>query len=560
MLHFADLTYSREELEEDAVHFFETQVYMPAFVDKVKEFIADDLCDFKNYYDDNEYAFQSVYYDEYVDGYVEKNGAVVPQVDLKRLSQDLESDLSSWGMSDEDVEQYTMMLEAEFRKNAFCSHMEPYFLGYDGVVATVVTGYSRDPLFSIYSLVREWAMALHFKKMYPQQMRSFGYRYQTIRQNFRGEERLKRLIDFRDKYKRTIQTIGILRAVHSSVFAYVYLYLKGFLLGETEEIEDFIMDTATSQIYLLLQGEDVPTADFPIVKHALQQLKSGRCKELINHDATINWDALYDFVDEMIKSAGGMENLRSIGFDGIAAKTIRSFWNKSANMQKMLKILRQLAMGNSDPIINRLIEMCEYRLGRPSDKSKKKMERFIEYTRKLLAAHAYELTKPRTMDQTLIAAFPSVFLVYFQWHHSFRTIYPKVPKKQVEEQQNKTKQQTEEALRNKAMREETAAKNKQQAEDTLKNTIAWNETKTKAKNDMQEEALRKSHSDTDISRRVIKEAEYQSKNIADENKMRTIMQNREKTLSGLIEERSIKTNKEMVAANILEQSKRQNSL
>ena len=292
----------------------------------------------------------------------------------------------------------------------------------------------------------------------------------------------------------------------------------------------------------------------------MQQLKSGRCKELINHDATINWDALYDFVDEMIKSAGGMENLRSIGFDGIAAKTIRSFWNKSANMQKMLKILRQLAMGNSDPIINRLIEMCEYRLGRPSDKSKKKMERFIEYTRKLLAAHAYELTKPRTMDQTLIAAFPSVFLVYFQWHHSFRTIYPKVPKKQVEEQQNKTKQQAEEALRNKAMREETATRNKQHAEDTLKNTIAWNETKTKAKNDMQEEALRKSHSETDISRRVIKEAEYQAKNVADENKMRTIMQNREKTLSGLIEERSIKTNKEMVAANILEQSKRQNSL
>lgn len=540
MLHFTDLTYSREELEQDAVHFFETQVYAPAFADKVKEFIADDLCDFKTYYDDKEYAFQSIYYDEYVEGYVEKNGAVVPQVDLKRLSQDLESDFTSWGMTDEEVEQYTLMLEAEFKKNAFCSHMEPYFLDYDCVVATVVTGYSRDSLFSIYSMVREWAMALHLKKMYPQQMRKFGYRYQMIRQSFKGEERLKRLIDFRDRYKRTIQSIGILRAVHSSVFAHVYMYLKGFLLGETEEIEDFIMDTATSQIYLLLQGEDVPTADFPIVKHALQQLKAGRCKELINHDLTINWDALYDFVDEMIKSAGGMENLRSIGFDGIAAKTIRSFWNKSANMQKMLKILRRLAMDNSDPIINRLIEMCEYRLGRPDDKRKKRMERFIEHTRRLLAAHAYELTRPRTMDQTLIAAFPSVFLVYFQWHHSFRTIYPKVPKKQIEEEQTKTRRQ---------------------AEDTLKNKVAYEESRVKTKNDMQEEAQRKSRDEAEISRRVIRETEYQAKNLTDENKMRSILQNREKTLSGLIEERPLKNNKEMVAAaNILEQSKRQNSL
>lgn len=549
-MHFADLTYSREELEQDAIHYFETQVYDPAFTGKVKEFMADDLSDFKAYFDDDEYAFQSIYYDEYINGYIEKNGAVLPQVDLKRLSQDLEDDFQSWGMSDEEVEQYTMMLETEFRKNAFCSHMEPYFLGYDGVVATVITGYSRDPLFSIYSMVREWDMALHFKKMYPQQMRKFGFRYQEIRQNFKGEERLRRLIDFRDKYKRTLQSIGVLRSVHSSVFAHTYMYLKAFLLGETEEIEDFIMDTASSQIYLLLQGEDVPTVDFPIVKHALRQLKDGRCKELINSDTSLNWDAIYDFVDEMIKSTGGMENLRSIGYDGIAAKTIRSFWNKSANMQKMLKILRQLAMDNSDPIINRLIEMCEYRLGRPTDKHKKRMERFIEHTRRLLAAHAYELTRPRTMDQTLIAAFPSVFLVYFQWHHSFRTIYPKVPKKQVEYEQNKSRQQAEDTLKHKVAVEE----------DSLKRKVAFEEDKVKTKNNMQEEAQRKSRDESEISKRVVREAEYQARNLTDESKVRTIMQNREKTLSGLIEERTNKASNEMVAANIIEQNKRQNSL
>ena len=62
---------------------------------------------------------------------------------------------------------------------------------------------------------------------------------------------------------------------------------------------------------------------------------------------------------------------------------------------------------------------------------------------------AYELTQPRTMDQTLIAAFPSVFLVYFQWHHNLRTIYPKVPKKQVEENTLRTQRlQADDKLKN----------------------------------------------------------------------------------------------------------------
>ena len=92
--------------------------------------------------------------------------------------------------------------------------------------------------------------------------------------------------------------------------------------------------------------------------------------------------------------------------------------------------------------------MCEYRLGRP-DKAKDKMERFIEETRRILMRRAYELTQPRTMDQTLIAAFPSVFLVYFQWHHNLRTIYPKVPKKQVEENNLRVQRlQAEDKLKN----------------------------------------------------------------------------------------------------------------
>ena len=539
MLRFADLKYSREELENDAVHYLTTQVYAPAFVNEVKEFIYDDLCDFKAYYDDSEYLFQSIYYDEYVTDYVDDGDNVAPQVNFKQLAQDLEEDFTSLNMTDEEIDQYLFMLEAEFRKNAFCSHMEPYFIKYDGVIATVVTGYSRDPIFSIYSMVREWGMALDFKKMYPQQMRKFGYRYQYIRQNLSGDERLKQMIDFRDKYKVTLRSIGALRAVHSSLFAYTYLYLKSFLFGETEEIRDFIMDTASSQIYLLLEGENVPVIDFPLVKEMLERLDNERCKEMILPSGAMNWDAIYEFVDEVIADCGGLENLRALSFEGIDAKTIRSFWNKSANMQKMLKILRQLAMGNSDPIINRLIEMCEYRLGRPDSKKKKRMERFIEHTRRLLAAHAYETSRTRMLDQQFIVAFPSVFLVYFQWHHNFRTIYPKVPKQKVYEENNRTKRQ---------------------AEDTLKNKIYVEDTKrTKTKEELQQEAVRKSRDEESINRRVANESERQKKYMTDEDKVRSIMQNRDRTLSGLIDEQK-NQKKEIAAANIIEKAQRQNSM
>ncbi|MBQ9271142.1 MAG: hypothetical protein IJ218_02610 [Alphaproteobacteria bacterium] len=539
MLRFADLKYSLEELENDAIHYLKTQVYKPAFAAEVKEFMYDDLCDFKSCYDDNEYAFQSIYYDEYVTEYTDNGETVVPQVNFKQLARDLEADFNSWNMTDEEVERYIFMLESEFRKNAYCSHMEPYFLGYDGVVATVITGYSRDPLFSIYSMVREWGMALDFKKMYPEQMRKFGFRYQYIRENLSGDERLKQLIDFRDKYKITLKTIGILRAVHSSLFAYAYLYLKAFLFEETAEIKDFIMDTASSQIYLLLQGENVPVIDFPLVKEMLEQLDNSRCRELILPTGTMNWDAIYEFVSEVISDCGGLENLRALGFEGIAAKTIRSFWNKSANMQKMLKILRQLAMGNSDPIISRLIEMCEYRLGRPDSKKKRRMERFIEHTRRLLAAHAYENTRTRMIDQTFIAAFPSVFLVYFQWHHNFRNIYPKVPKQQVYEENNRIKRQ---------------------AEDTLKNKIYVEDTvRAKLKEELQRDALRRNRDENTVNLRLRTETQRQNKDMAEGDKIRSIIQNRDRTLSGLIDEQKNKK-QEVAATNILEKAQRQNSL
>ena len=541
MRRFANLTYTRDDLEQDAVHYLKTQVYEPVYVNQVKEFMAEDLDDFKSYYDDDEYAFHNVYYDEYVYDYQEERDVMVPKVDFKSLTADLEDDFARLGMSDDEIERYTLMLENEFRKNAFCSHMEPYFLGYDAVVATVITGYSRDPIFSIYSMVREWAMALHFKRMYPQQMRKFGYRYQEIRENLKGEERLKMMLDFRDKYKFTLQNIGMLRAVHSSIFAYVYLYLRAVLSGETDFIEDFILEASSSQIYLLLEGENVKNVDFLMVKWALEELKDGRYKEMITHDAKIDWDAVYDFAYEAIQNAGGMDNLRSMGFDGIAARTIRSFWNKSANMQKMLKILRKLAMDNSDPIINSLIEMCEYRLGRPSDKSKKQMERFIEQTRKLMAARAYELTRPRTMAQEMIAAFPSVFLVYFQWHHNFRNIYPKVPEKQVYyERQKQQRQQAESKLVNKIQTEDIQKARVRDAINDQQNRNRY-EYENTTRNNLQ--------SDKKVKENIRE----------DDNRMRLVIQNKETEFRENVETER-KNNQNISIANIAEHNQRQGSI
>ena len=55
MLRFEDLTYSVDDLEKDAIHYLQEQVYEPSYVNKVKEFIYSDIFDFKKFYDDKEY-------------------------------------------------------------------------------------------------------------------------------------------------------------------------------------------------------------------------------------------------------------------------------------------------------------------------------------------------------------------------------------------------------------------------------------------------------------------------------------------------------------------------
>jgi len=433
MLRFADLTYSDEELEQDAVHYLETQVYEPSYAEKVKEFIAADVADFKRYYDDSDYLFLNVFYDEYRLPQAVPDNDKVPNTDLPRLTAFLEKKMARLDVSDEDIEHYALMLDAEFKKNAYCSHMEPFFSGYDAIAATVLVGYSRNPLFSIYSVAREWCMALHLKNMHPMLVRKFGYRYQEILFNYTGEEKLKRLLDFRDKYKHTFKNIGILRAIHSSVFAYAYLFLKSVQTKEVITAEEFILDSSSSKVTLLLQGESISNFDYPVTKYVLEQFKEGYYKKFFLEDGRIDWEYLYKFTFDAIKNAG-FEGMHFFGFDSIEAKTMQAYWNKSSNVQSMLKILRRLALENNNPVFNRLIEGCEYHLGRP-DKAKEKMEHFIEDTRRIMAARSFELTKPRTMAQELISAFPSVFLVYFQWHHNFRNIYPKVPKKKVYEEE-----------------------------------------------------------------------------------------------------------------------------
>ena len=206
------------------------------------------------------------------------------------------------------------------------------------------------------------------------------------------------------------------------------------------------MDSSSSKVTLLLQGESITNFDFPVTKYVLEKLKSGMYEDFLTDEGKINWNALYVYTFNAIKEAG-FEGVHFFGFDSIEAKTMRSFWNKSSSMQSMLKILRKLALENNNPVFNRLIEGCEYRLGRP-DKAKEKMEQFIEDTRRIMAARSYELTKPRTMAQELISAFPAVFLVYFQWHHNFRNIYPKFPEREARKKdelqmQTKLKQDTQ---------------------------------------------------------------------------------------------------------------------
>ena len=64
-LRFADLTYSDKELEQDAIRYLKEQVYEPSYAGKVKAFVAEDVADFKQNFDDEENIFLNLFYDEY---------------------------------------------------------------------------------------------------------------------------------------------------------------------------------------------------------------------------------------------------------------------------------------------------------------------------------------------------------------------------------------------------------------------------------------------------------------------------------------------------------------
>ena len=149
-----------------------------------------------------------------------------------------------------------------------------------------------------------------------------------------------------------------------------------------------------------------------------------------------------------------------------------------------------------------------------------------------MVARAYELTQPRTMDQMLISAFPSVFLVYFQWHHNFRKVYPKEPPQKVAYENNQKK--------------------KRQAEDILKNKISYEEGITKARTGRDEEQKKQAKSETSLNLFVLQE---------DSNKKEVRKEGRDYTVEKTAEERKIQRDSDAVASlSVIEQSKKQNSL
>ena len=106
-MRLSDLTYSDEDLEKDALHFFKTQVYEPEYVHQVKEFIADDLRDFKQNYDNFEYVFLNIFYDEYQKGYVEIDGKKSPNIDEEALQEFLAKRLKRFSIDEEEIERYS---------------------------------------------------------------------------------------------------------------------------------------------------------------------------------------------------------------------------------------------------------------------------------------------------------------------------------------------------------------------------------------------------------------------------------------------------------------------
>ena len=84
---------------------------------------------FKRNFDDEENIFLNLFYDEYRSGYVPIDDSKISNTNFQKLTATLDSVMQRYDVPDDDIEHYAFMLDAEFRKNAFCSHMEPYWIG-----------------------------------------------------------------------------------------------------------------------------------------------------------------------------------------------------------------------------------------------------------------------------------------------------------------------------------------------------------------------------------------------------------------------------------------------
>jgi hypothetical protein len=140
-------------------------------------------------------------------------------------------------------------------------------------------------------------------------------------------------------------------------------------------------------------------------------------------------------------------------------------------------------------------------LGRP-DKKREKLEHFLEETRRLLRERHHK-TKTYMIAQDLVSMFPSVFLVYFQWHHNFRNIYPKVPKKKINEELHLQKVRADEQL--------ILSK---KSNETLKNMLL-------------KDALKYQQQQSLAAQQSINKQKSQTE------KLRAILQNREKTANDM---------------------------
>lgn len=266
----SELTYTDEQLEQDTVRFIKNQVYSPAYVSPLQEFLNSDIDAFRRQFNDAQNHFESIWCEGFHKGNLWRKGKLYPRLNRDAIREF--ADMNFFSTLHRETAVYGSILEEKANTPKNHSILVAWRGNDTGNLAvTAINGYSINPYHSIYNIARNWCTAIHEKK-------------------FRNS------IQFR-----------LLQHIHANIFANLYLYLKALESGDKKTIiiiRQFIYQTAAETTEIDDENLDLSEFDYPVTKYVLQSLDPQTASELYNSQGEINFIKLYNYSFESIFQSG----------------------------------------------------------------------------------------------------------------------------------------------------------------------------------------------------------------------------------------------------------------